>query len=917
MNLRLRRTPWALLALTVACATPQQRTAPTQNTAPAPEPAAETPRPPTFRLGTHVKPTGYQVELTVDPEQETFEGVVEIALTLSESTRQLWLHGNGLKVKEATLAAGGQTRPARAVTEGTHFIGFLLERPVGPGPATLRVAYQGIASEKETTGLFRQKDGDTWYALTQFQPDDARRAIPCFDEPGFKVPWHLTLRVPRNQQAFSNTPVASEEQGADGWKTVRFRPTPPLPSEVVAFAVGPFETVDAAPAGEKRTPVRIVVPKGRKAEAAYAAQATPPLVGLLEEYFGIPYPYEKLDVLAIPRPVLFGAMENPGLITFQMPLLLARPEQDTLQRQRSFARVQAHELAHQWFGNLVTLAWWDDTWLNESFADWLSLKVTGQWQPSWNLDAQRVTERAQAMTADRLATTRRIRQPVENESDILTAFDGNITYAKGNAVLAMFEAWVGPERFREGVRAHMRKHALGNATAADFFQALSQAAGTDMTAPLTTFLDQPGVPLVTMGLQCAAGAPPKLTLAQRRFLPVGSRAASTAEQTWQVPVCVRYGMGKQEARACTLLTGKTGELVLTGATGCPGWVLPNADARGYYHAKLDGDLLGRLTKGGGKQLTLSERMGLLGDAQALMASNELPVDEALGVVTRLLPTDDRELLTGALALVGSVRRELIPESLRPRYAAFVRRTFGDKAHALGLRPRPGEDEATRLLRPTLVKAVADLGRDESLQTQSLELTRKWLEDRRAISPEMVEVVLRLGARKGDAALHQRMLAEARGTSDPAERGALLGALGAFNDPTLVRASIALLLSDDFSPLEVIMYMAGELMNEEVPRELLYTYVKDHYDALTERLPHEARGAAPTLGVAFCDPAHRQDIEAFFKERSAHHPGGPKFLAQTLERVDLCIAQREALRPGLMRFLTRPSPASPGPDPDGT
>ncbi|HZI02699.1 MAG TPA: M1 family metallopeptidase, partial [Archangium sp.] len=517
MHLRFRHTPWALLALSLACATPHQTTAPT---APPPAPAPETPRPPTFRLGPQVKPTGYTVELTVDPEKEGFDGVVEIALALSESTRQIWLHGKGLTVKEATLTAGGQPRPARAVTEGDTFIGFLLENPVGPGTATLRVAYQGLALAKETVGLFRQKDGDNWYALTQFQPDDARRAVPCFDEPGFKVPWQLTLRVPGGQRAFANAPVESEQTGPDGWKTVRFRTTPPLPSEVVAFAVGPFETVDAAPAGQKGTPVRIVVPKGRTAEAAYAAQATPPLLGLLEDYFGIPYPYEKLDVLAIPRPVLFGAMENPGLVTFQMPLLLARPEHDTLSRQRRFALVQAHELAHQWFGNLVTLAWWDDTWLNESFADWLALKVTGQWQPAWNMDAERVRDRANAMTADRLVTTRRIQQPVESEGDILTAFDGAITYDKGNAVLAMFESWVGPERFRDGVRAHMRQHAHANATAADFFQALSEASGTDMTAPLSTFLHQPGVPLVTLALQCAAGAPPKLTLAQRRFLPV-------------------------------------------------------------------------------------------------------------------------------------------------------------------------------------------------------------------------------------------------------------------------------------------------------------------------------------------------------------------------------------------------------------
>ncbi|MCY1081485.1 M1 family metallopeptidase [Archangium lansingense] len=904
MIVRLRHTPWALLALTLACAAPQQGTALTTPATPPPAPAAETPRPPTFRLGTQVKPTGYKVELSVNPKQEAFEGVVEIALTVSEATRQVWLHGNGLKVKEATLTAGGASQPARVVTESNSLLGFLLERPVGPGTATLRVAYQGLAPAKETVGLFRQKDGDNWYALTQFQPDDARRAMPCFDEPGFKVPWQLTLRVPRDQRAFSNTPVDSEETGPDGWKTVRFRPTPPLPSEVVAFAVGPFETVDAAPAGQKNTPVRIVVPKGRTAEAAYAAQATPPLLGLLEDYFGIPYPYEKLDVLTIPQPVLFGAMENPGLITFQMPLLLARPEQDTLARQRDFAQVQAHELAHQWFGNLVTLAWWDDTWLNESFADWLALKVTGQWQPSWNMEAARVREQANAMTADRLVTTRRILQPVESEGDILTAFDGAITYDKGNAVLAMFESWVGPERFREGVRAHMRKHAHGNATAADFFQALSEASGTDMTASLSTFLVQPGVPLVTMGLLCEAGAPPKLTLAQRRFLPVGSKGAGTAEQTWHVPVCVRYGTGKQEARACTLLTEKTGELVLKGATGCPEWVAPNADARGYYQVKLEGDLLGRLTRGGGKQLTLPERMGLLGDAQALMASNELPVDEALGVVTRLLPSDDRDLLTRALGMVGSVRREFIPEALRPKYAAFVRHTFGDKARALGLQPRPGEDEATRLLRPSVVRVVALLGEEPSLLAGARELTRKWLEDRRAVSPEMVEVVLQLAAVKGDAALHQRLLAEARKTTEPAERGKLFGALGSFRDPALARATTALMLSEDFSTLEVTSGLVNAMLSAESTREHFYTYVTEHFDAIMARMPHEIGGHMPWLGGAFCDAEHRQHVETFFKERAARYPGGPKFLEKALENVDLCIAQRESLQPGLVRFLSR-------------
>ena len=297
-------------------------------------------------------------------------------------------------------------------------------------------------------------------------------------------------------------------------------------------------------------------------------------------------------------------------------------------------------------------------------------------------------------------------------------------------------------------------------------------------------------------------------------------------------------------------------------------------------------------------------MGLLGDAQALMASNELPVDEALGVVASLLPTDDRDLLNGALGMVGAVRREFIPEALRPKYASFVRRTFGAKARALGLQPRPGEDEDTRLLRPSVIRVVALRGEEPSLQAGARELALKWLEDRRAVSPEMVQVVLQLAAVKGDAALHQRLLAEARKTRDPAERGKLFAALGSFRDPALARATTALLLSEDFSTLEILMGLANGMLSEESTREHFYAYVKTHFDALMARMPHEMGGRMPVVGEGFCDATHRQDLEAFFQERAARYPGGPEILGRTLEGVDLCIAQREALQPGLVRFLSR-------------
>ncbi|HSP78991.1 MAG TPA: M1 family metallopeptidase, partial [Myxococcaceae bacterium] len=474
--------------------------------------------------------------------------------------------------------------------------------------------------------------------------------------------------------------------------------------------------------------------------------------------------------------------------------------------------------------------------------------------------------------------------------------------AKGSAVLAMFESSVGPERFREGVRAYMRRHAQGNTTAADFFRALSEAAGTDVTPALSTFVDQPGIPLVSMELRCAADAPPALTLAQRRYLPVG--APSARAQTWQVPVCVRYGTGGHEGRACTTLTGDTGALVLEDARGCPDWLVPNADARGYYHAKLDGALLRKLTRDGGKRLTLAEQMGLLADAQALVASGDLPVEEALTLVTRLLPSEDKDLLTGALQVVGSVRPDFIPDALEPRYASFVRRTFGDKARALGFHPRPGEDEATRLLRPTLVRQVALRGKDEKLRAEARQLALRWLDDRRAVSPEMVDVVLQVAARQGGASLHQRLLTAARETKDSTERQQLLHALGSFHEPALAQASLALLLSEDFTILDSLQGIGAGMLFEPATRGLAYAYMKENLDAIVARLPHEATGFMLQMGAGFCDTEHRQDVEAFFKDRAPKYPGGTIYFARVLEGVDLCIAQRELVQPSVTRFLSR-------------
>jgi cytosol alanyl aminopeptidase len=336
--------------------------------------------PPELRLPADVAgPVRYRVELTAIPDQDAFTGTIDIDLQFAKPTTVLWLNAEKLAIKDATLTVGGEKLAAKIITEPKDFVGFSFDRPVGPGPATVHVAYQGEVSRKDQQGIFQMRDRDRWYIYSQFENIEARRAFPCFDEPGYKVPWQLTLHVKSDQLALSNAPIISETDTGDGMKTLKFAETKPLPSYLVALAVGDMELVDAGTAGKKNTRIRIVVPLGRSAEAKYAAETTPTIVNLLENYFGIAYPYKKLDEVAVP--LYGGAMENAGLVVYGSSIILAKPDQDSLQRQRTWVSIASHELAHQWFGDLVTTAWWDDIWLNEGFASWMANKIVNQYHP--------------------------------------------------------------------------------------------------------------------------------------------------------------------------------------------------------------------------------------------------------------------------------------------------------------------------------------------------------------------------------------------------------------------------------------------------------------------------------------------------------------------------------------------------------
>jgi cytosol alanyl aminopeptidase len=863
-------------------------------------PAFSTPslEPPKLRLDGTVQPSSYAVDLTLVPDRDTFRGSVDIHLDVRTPADVIWLNAVGLDVQQAMFRpASGAALTARTAAGGDQFLGFTFDRPIS-GSGVLHVDYTGKISRISSAGVFQLQEDGRWYVYSQFEPTDARRAFPCFDEPNFKVPWQVTLHVPSDDLALSNTPVESQGGEANGMKIVRFKPSPPLPSYLVAFAVGPFDVVDAGRVGP--TPLRVIVPKGKSADAADAAHAIPQLLKLLEDYFGIPFPYEKLD--SVVMPISDFAMENAGLITYAESSLLANPATETIDHKRELAGICAHEMSHQWFGDLVTTAWWNDTWLNEAFATWMERKIPGEWKPEWHLDVAEVNARLGAMRGDELASAREIRQPIESNDDIANAFD-DITYEKGGAVIEMFEHWIGPQKFREGVQAYLKQHAWGNATASDFEAAMSQVAGRDVAPAFNSFLDQPGVPELAIALKC--GPRPELEVSQKRSLPVGSKAKP---QIWQIPVCVAYEVDGQVHHQCTLLTEQKADIVLTAAQSCPDWILPNDGETGYYQVAYQDDLLKKVLSDRGSHLSVAERVGVLGDVDALSAEGEVSAQAALALVPEFSKDTDWHVVQAAADIAALLKGESVPPNLRDKGARFIRQQFGEQALALGWVSKPGENDDTRLLRQKLVPFVASSGEQEQLVEQAEKLAREWLMTRRGIGPDMLEPVLRVAAEFGNRELFDELKTAVIAERDHHLREVMLDALGSFRSPELARASLDLLLSKDIDVRESFYPLLFGPISFLNTRDIPFEFVKQHLDELLKRLPREVgedyAAMLPSVGATFCDAKDRNALDSFFSDRVKDYNGGPRTLAQTLEGIDLCIAARKSMAPELTAFLDK-------------
>jgi aminopeptidase N len=850
------------------------------------------------RLPKDVVPINYTLRFDLDPDRETFTGRTEIDLNVRRPTTTIVLNATELDATGAVLT--GETGESRAVVVAPDKdtsqwrISWKPEEPLAPGRWRLVIDYRG-KFEKRGQGLFRveyrtaAREGPLRMLATQLEPVHARAVFPSFDEPAFRATFDVVITAPARFEAVSNMPVLRQSPVGDGRRETVFQRSPSMPTYLVALAVGEFDTLTDNFDG---TALRILTAPGRAEEARYAMQVTKQLLGYFRDYFGVPYMLPKLDQLAIPS-VRSGAMEDWGAISYSETLLLYDPKRSPPRQQQLIFNIVAHEVAHQWFGNLVTAAWWDHIWLNEAFADWMQKKSLAHFNPQWGTRARERLSREPALALDGTKATRAVADPPSHESAIDEVFD-DITYHKGGTVLRMFEAQLGEEVFRDGLRRYMASHAYSSATADDLWHHLSQAAGVDLTDVIGGWIRQRGFPLLKVATACTEGRT-RVELSQERFTSTG---AAQLAAMWQVPVVI-HAAGTTRR----VILGRAPERV--DLPGCVP-VVANGGDTGYYRVQYDAGNMARL-RAGFAALPPTERVGLVADTMALARSGRLPFAEYFRLLDAMRGEreaavweqviDDLEYLDDVFA------RTPAQSSVRTYARSLLQPVLG----GLGWQPRPGEQAETMRLRDALIEA---LGRFDDAETTAR--ARSMFAAHTATPPVPIEPSIRQGvartaARTADSATFEtlrRLIRDARSQEDEFLFG---GALVRMRDPALVRRVMDIGLTDEWRPGAASWYMRNIGLYSGHPA-IARDFVVDNFRAVQAKASLMSR--AWTLPSAFAGFNEKGEAERLLSlQRTLLGEESMSAAEQVAEQIreKAAVREREEQRlPELLRSLAAPA-----------
>jgi len=780
------------------------------------------------QLGKDVVPSEYRLALDLDPAKDTFAGVVDIALKVRRPVEAIVLNAFELTAGDIALAGPGGARPMTATDDRTKRQWRIADgATIEPGEYALRIAYTG-AVHTVGQGLFGvayTAEGKTARMLaTQLEPIAARSVFPGFDEPSFRASFTITVTAPSAYEVVSNMPVKSRDaQGAaTRWQ---FAPTPPMPTYLVAVAVGQFDSLEDSVDG---IPLRILTAKGKQADARYAMDVTKQVLPFFREYFGVPYALPKLDQIAVPG-VRNGAMEDWGLISYSEPALLYDPARSSIETKQGVFEVIAHEVAHQWFGNLVTAASWDEIWLNEAFATWMASKATAQFNPDWQIPLNRVLTRQRVMRNDAGPATRAIRSGPVYETAVFDVFDG-VTYIKGGAVLAMIETYIGPDAFRRGLAAYFEGQKLSNATAGDLWHYLSQASGTDVGAVARSWTDQKGYPLLQARVTCEHGKQ-TLELEQQRF---SVDDAVDATSLWQVPFAVSAGTA---APVHLLLAGRSATFAIGPCTTAPLFVDSSA---GFFRVQYPPEHLHRLTRAF-PELSPSARLALLTDAFALGQAGRIPLAEYFALLSRLRPAGDPATLVLFLQadyalsnLDGAMHGAPAQKSLH----SYARNKLGPMLRQLGWSVSPSDTAVALSLRNDLIEVLGRFG-DEATLRKSMELFKAERNGGAAIAPSIRPGVLANVGRRADAEIFAELVKRMT-TATRVEDGWLYAeALAHVEDAVLARQFLALTLGDTL-PTQMVSWLPGMVAGNHTHGAMAYGFVVDNFDVLSRKTSEQGR-----------------------------------------------------------------------------
>ena len=840
-----------------------------------------------FRLSTSVRPVRYELAIEVDLDAWQFRGNEVIDVTVQEPTDAVILHAVELEISSARAALpdGGSFDATVAVNATAETATLRFPRALPAGPVRLTLEFRGTILAR-LRGFYRSHKDGARYAATQFEAADARRAFPCFDEPAFKARFALTLNVPADLTAIANGAVLRETPLGDGRKQVQFAETPPISSYLVAYTVGPYE---ATPVARTRNgaPVRVCLPRGMAAKGTYARDAHVRSLDYLEAYTAIPYPYGKVDAIGIPD-FEAGAMENPGAITYRLTAIAADSERASTSAMKGIFYTAAHELTHMWWGDLVTMAWWDDLWLNESFATFIGYKVVADLVPEWGMWRDFVATLARPFNLDALESTHPISFEVRNAKQAAERFDV-ITYWKGAGVVRMIEGFLGADAFRTGVRAYLTRYRESNATADDFWRELSTASGRDVAAIAHAWIKQPGHPLLTF-----SGTGAALRVRQRRFYADPTVAA--ADTSWPTPLVIKYGTadGVREARVLVDRAEASIEL-----PGCE-WFYPNGEGAGFYRFALDDAALARLVPVLQSALTAPERLALVGNQWALVKAGAIAVDQFLVMLAGFEGELDRAVLAAITERLYWMSTHLVEDAARPDFERFASWFLRPHFDALGWQARPGETADDRLRRAVAIAALGELAADSDVVAEAERRLARYLDDPGSVDPDLASALVGIAARGGGTALYQRYLERKRAAaSDPEEEQRFLFGLTAFEDPELVQRTLALTLSDEVRPQDRA-HLFARLLGTRAARLSAWSFVRDRWAAITERLDPMLQQNI-VRGLAQLTPAPIADeVRAFLPRHATHETR--ETISQTIEQLAIDAGVCQRLAPALTAAL---------------